>query len=94
MNTRAGLLDFRVLWLPGWLYEVMPFVYVLGGLLAIVTFDSVVGTSSGLLCSIAGISILVIRWRHRNAIASDRTVQTRLKPSQASTRSYYNDPWG
>ena len=94
MNTRAGSLDFGFFWLPDWLYEAMPFVYVLGGLLAIVTFDCVVGRSSGLLFSIAGISILVIRWRHRSAIASDRTVQTRLKLSQASTRSYYNDPWG
>jgi hypothetical protein len=94
MNARTGLLDFRVWWLPQWLYEALPFLYLLGGLIAIVAFDCATGRSSGLLFCVAGVSILLVRWQHRTAQASCRTAPPRLVPSQASARSYYNDPWG
>ena len=94
MNVRTGLLDFRVWWLPRWLYEALPFLYLLGGLTAIAAFDCATGQSSGLLFCIAGTTILFVRWQHRTVAASGPAARPRLVPSQASARSYYNDPWG
>jgi hypothetical protein len=93
MNVRNGLFDFRVWWLPRWLYEALPFLYLLGGLLAIAAFDCATGQSSGLLFCVAGGTILGVRWHHRSADAPTRIVRPRLVPSQPAARSYYNDPW-
>ena len=52
----------RKKWLPTWLYQLLPVLYVLSGLLMLATFGSeLVGLISGTMLCAAGVLILVLR---------------------------------
>lgn len=97
MNTPPATrpIDLRMWYLPDWLYEAWPFIHLLGGAGIVVTFDSTIGSSSGLLLVMAGIAILVVRGWHRSARARNPAARPEVpRRVVAHARSYYNDPSG
>lgn len=54
------------MWLPDWLYEALPFVYVAGGLATISHFDTPAGHGAGALLLFAALVILKMRNDYRN----------------------------
>lgn len=50
---------------PQWLYERLPYFYVLGGTLAASGFDLSPDTVAGLIFVITGLAILRLRFRYR-----------------------------
>jgi uncharacterized iron-regulated membrane protein len=83
-------------WLPDWLYEPLPFIYVGGGLLAMATFEDALGVVAGVLLSLSGIATWLVRRRHRLQRPAGRRPPRprRREPAggngTASARSYYN----
>lgn len=66
--------ETRIKWLPVWLYEVMPFIYLLAGFAVSYRYDSLVGYVVGGLLLIAAIIIWAMRIRYRsmNILSSDK----------------------
>ena len=64
-NSRTKELDLPTKWQPVWLYEVMPFVYLLSGLAIIYHFDSLIGYGVGGLLFITALQIWVMRFKYR-----------------------------
>jgi len=52
-------------WKPDWLYELMPYLYMITGTTAILLFDTTIGHVSGLLLIIAACLIIFMRFRYR-----------------------------
>lgn len=46
-------------------YEVLPYLYVGGGIAAMLLLDSVISFGSGLLMSVTGVLVLWLRRNHR-----------------------------
>ena len=55
-----------MMWLPNWLYEAMPFVYALAGILAILQVQTLAGYTVGALLLLAAVMILKMRLDNRN----------------------------
>jgi hemerythrin-like metal-binding protein len=53
--------------MPGWIYESLPYLYVVVGALVAVELDNFWGIFGGLALLSAGIMVGWIRWRHRKA---------------------------
>ena len=51
------MLKLLTKWKPDWLYEVIPYIYSVAGLTAIVYFDTLLGCGSGALLMIAALLI-------------------------------------
>ena len=49
------------MWLPDWLYEAMPFVYMVAGFAAIFHFGTPAGLAVGVLLLLAALMILKMR---------------------------------
>ena len=64
-NSRTKELDLPTKWQPIWLYEVIPFVYLLSGFAIIYHFDSLIGYAVGGLLLIAALQIWVMRFKYR-----------------------------
>jgi hypothetical protein len=61
----AGLPGLPTLWLPDWLYESLPVVYLVAGLATIIHFESPAGYGAGALLLLAAILILKMRRDYR-----------------------------
>ena len=61
-------------WQPIWLYEVMPFIYLLAGFTVFYRYDSFVGYGVGSLLLIAAIIIWAMRIKYRamNTLSPDK----------------------
>ena len=64
-NSRTKEPDFPAKWQPVWLYEVMPFAYLLCGLASIYYFDSLIGYVVGGPLLIAALHVWVMRFKYR-----------------------------
>ena len=64
-NSRMKELDLPTKWQPFWLYEVIPFVYLLSGFAIIYHYDSLIGYGVGGLLLIAALQIWVMRFKYR-----------------------------
>lgn len=53
--------------IPKPVYEFLPYLYVCGGIAAMLLLDSVMSFVSGLLMSLTGVVILWLRRNHRQA---------------------------
>jgi hypothetical protein len=49
------------MWLPEWLYKILPGIYAIAGLLTIYNMENSIGTASGCLLVCTAILVLVIR---------------------------------
>ena len=63
---------------PDWLYEILPYVYLIGGVLTILTLKNFMGTFSGLLLVSAGAAVWSLRrsYRRRTQDNADQTLPT------------------
>ena len=77
-NSRTKGLDLPTKWQPLWLYELMPFGYLLSGLAIIYHFDSLIGYGVGGLLLIAALQIWVMRLKYRamNTLPPDKSRPT------------------
>jgi len=55
---------------PDWVYELLPFLYIVGGVLAIIFLPSALGTLSGWLLVIAGGLVWAMRRSYRRGFTS------------------------
>ncbi|MDH3935575.1 MAG: hypothetical protein OEU62_10445 [Gammaproteobacteria bacterium] len=65
MDMVLNLLKLLIKWKPDWLYEAMPYIYLVTGLVVMLYFDSTAGYFSGTLLLAAVGSILVMRRHNR-----------------------------
>jgi hypothetical protein len=73
-NTKR-LPRLPVLWLPGWLYESIPFVYLISGIATIIYYSSLFGYYAGGMLIIAAVLILKMRIDYRTARDAVRLAQ-------------------
>ena len=62
--------------LPKPVYELLPALYVLGGIAAMSTVESYLSFISGLLMGIAGVAVLLLRRNYRAKLAPFRDTET------------------
>ena len=65
MDIVLNMLKLLTRWKPDWLYEAMPYVYLVTGLATIFYFGSTAGYVSGTLFLIAVLSIWIMRVENR-----------------------------
>lgn len=71
--------------LPKPLYEVMPQVYLVGGLAAAIWSDNVIGLLSGVALAVAGLHVRALRRQHRQKHAAQRALMdARLRRARQS----------
>lgn len=54
------------MWLPDWLYEILPFVYLIAGTVAIIQINTFIGYVVGALLLFAALMIFKMRIDYRN----------------------------
>lgn len=54
--------------LPNWLYEPLPYLYVLVGIITAYSLDILLGRISGLLLISAGVIVWHLRFQHRREV--------------------------
>jgi hypothetical protein len=60
------------MWFPPWLYKLLPFAYLVFGLLMLLMFgDDALGRLGGILLCAAGILVLALRLYARKFMGSD-----------------------
>lgn len=85
---------FRRWWLPGWLYEPLPYVSMIVGVLALEVLEGALGAFAGAVLLLVGITIWILRWSYRrNALVGKRArpAVDRVRIDSGEARSYYND---
>ena len=65
MDIVLNLLKLLIRYKPDWLYEAMPYLYLVTGVVVMLYFDSTAGYVSGTLFLVAVASILVMRRHNR-----------------------------
>jgi hypothetical protein len=60
------MLKLLTKWKPVWLYEIMPYIYLVAGLAAILHFDTPAGYGAGALLLIAAFLIWMMRKENRS----------------------------
>ena len=65
MDIVLNLLKLLIKYKPDWLYEAMPYLYLVTGVVVMLYFDSTAGYVSGTLFLVAVASILVMRRHNR-----------------------------
>jgi hypothetical protein len=65
MDMILNLLKLLTKWKPDWLYEAIPYLYMVTGVVTILYFNSPAGNFSGALFLVAVASILIKRKQHR-----------------------------
>ena len=65
MDIVLNLLKLLIKYKPDWLYEAMPYLYLVTGVVVMLYFDSTAGYFSGTLFLVAVASILVMRRHNR-----------------------------
>ena len=63
------------MWLPDWLYNALPFIYTMGGLLSIYHANNIVGQGSGVLLIFAGFLV----WNLRTTKSTDAKSRQHIK---------------
>jgi prolipoprotein diacylglyceryltransferase len=66
MDMMLNLLKLLTKWKPDWLYEAMPYLYMVTGLVTMLYFDSTAGYVSGALFMVAVLAIGLMRIEHRS----------------------------
>ncbi len=62
---------------PAWLYEMLPFIYIVAGLLAAINLSGALAIMSGALLVLVGAQVLRLRGRYRKAMKHPRRVSMR-----------------
>ena len=65
MEILLRMVRLFTMWKPDWLYESMPYIYMVTGLAAIFHFDTPIGYGSGALLLIAAFLIILMRIENR-----------------------------
>ena len=65
MDIVLNLLKLLIKYKPDWLYEAMPYLYLVTGVVVMLYFDSTAGYVSGTLFLVAVASILIMRRHNR-----------------------------
>ncbi len=65
MDIVLNLLKLLIKYKPDWLYEAMPYLYLVTGVVVMLYFDSIAGYVSGTLFLVAVASILAMRRHNR-----------------------------
>ena len=65
MDIILNLLKLLTKWKPDWLYEAIPYLYLVTGVMTMLYFNSTAGYVSGGLFLVAVASILIMRMQHR-----------------------------
>jgi hypothetical protein len=60
---------------PSWLYELLPFIYIAGGLLVIIKLGGGIAIISSALLIFAGVRVLSMRRKHRTVTAKPKRAQ-------------------
>jgi len=66
MDMVLNLLKLLIKWKPDWLYEAMPYLYLVTGVVVMLYFNSTAGYISGTLFLVVVGSILVMRRQNRS----------------------------
>ena len=66
MSAKSTVLSPRTKWMPGWLYQALPYVYSLSGLVAIYFFEAPPGYSAGILLLFAACLVWMMRNKNKN----------------------------
>lgn len=74
-STRMKDQDPGIKWQPIWLYEVMPFIYLLAGFAVFYNYDSFIGYSIAGLLLITALLVWAMRIKYRimNALSPDKS---------------------
>ena len=68
--------------LPRKLYELLPYLYILTGIVSASLVDSMIVRISSILLILAGIFVFIMRWNYRRSITNKPdTDQVTMKPS-------------
>lgn len=62
----SSMLRLFTKWKPDWLYDAMPYVYLVAGFATIIYFDAPTGYGSGILLLIAAVLIWVKRKKNKD----------------------------
>ena len=65
-DITLNMLKLLTKWKPDWLYEVMPYIYSVAGLAAILHFGTPVGYGAGALLLMAAFLIWIMRKENRS----------------------------
>jgi len=65
MEILFKMVRLCTMWKPDWLYESMPYIYMVTGISAMLYFDIPIGYWSGALLIFAAVLILLMRIEHR-----------------------------
>jgi uncharacterized membrane protein len=60
-----GIIRLLTRWKPDWLYESMPYIYMVSGIATMLYFDIPVGYWSGVLLVVAAVLIMLMRIENR-----------------------------
>lgn len=60
-----GMIRLFTKWKPDWLYESMPYIYMVSGVAAMLYFDIPIGFWSGVLLVVAAVLIMLMRIENR-----------------------------
>jgi len=58
--------------IPKPIYEMLPVIYVVGGILAMISVQSMTSFISGLVMGISGLLVLTMRRNYRSSIAAEK----------------------
>jgi hypothetical protein len=61
-----GMIRLFTKWKPDWLYESMPYIYMVSGVAAMLYFDIPIGFWSGVLLVVAAVLIMLMRIENRS----------------------------
>jgi hypothetical protein len=65
-DITLNMLKLLTKWKPDWLYEVMPYIYSVAGLAAILHFGTPAGYGAGALLLVASLLIWIMRKENRS----------------------------
>lgn len=87
MKTKTGDLNVAIsrvganvdVTMPAWLYELLPFIYLIAGTMVFLSLSGALSVLSSALLFAAGIQVLLMRSRYRRAIRHPRRVPVRAR---------------
>ena len=65
-DITLNMLKLLTKWKPDWLYEIMPYIYSVAGLAALLYFRSLAGYGAGALLLVAALLIWIMRKENRS----------------------------
>lgn len=73
---------------PDWLYEILPYVYLVAGLTTILTLRNLMGTVSGLLLISAGAAVWLLRRSYRRRMQDEAAQELASKRNKGRQRRF------